>query len=126
MRTQIGTRRSKPAYPADRTVTSSTVHPICAFAVGPRTWIRFQKPVRSALAVNAGLFFCRFQIVNDGSLAVTIGPRQAIAVHTGALGNGMGNPTAQQVSVMFSEYATTILGEVSALWLAGSLVELPV
>jgi len=52
-------------------------------------------------------------------LSVTIGPRQAIAVHTGARGVGVGVPkTAQRVSVVFSENATTAFGEVSAFGLA--------
>ncbi len=58
---------------------------------------------------------CRFSIPFDGSLTVTIGPWQAIAVHTGALGKGLPIPeVATQVSVIFSETATTTLGEVSA------------
>jgi hypothetical protein len=49
-----------------------------------------------------------------GSLSVTIGPRQAIAVHAGAIGVGVTIPEmAQQVSVLFSENATTVDGEVS-------------
>src|SRR6266851_10383333 len=59
---------------------------------------------------------CRFSIPLDGSLTVTIGPWQAIAVHTGALGKGLPTPeVTTQVSVIFSETATTTLGEVSAL-----------
>lgn len=55
-----------------------------------------------------------------GSLSVTVGPRQAIAVHTGAKGNGVSVPdTAQQVSVIFSENATTTFGEVSGFVFAG-------
>jgi hypothetical protein len=53
-------------------------------------------------------------------LSVTIDPRQAIAVHTDAMGVGIPVPkTAQQVSVIFSEDATTTYGEVSGecLWL---------
>ena len=63
--------------------------------------------------------FCRFSVGYGGSLSVTIDPRQAIAVHTGAMGVGMPVPTAQQVSVVFSENATTTYGEVSGegLWL---------
>ena len=57
----------------------------------------------------------RFPIGSDGSLKATIGPRQAIAVHTGALSHGTpGIATlARRVSVLFSESATTSLGEVS-------------
>jgi hypothetical protein len=58
-----------------------------------------------------------------GSLTVTVGPRQAIAVHTGAM--GVGNPvpkTAQQVSVLFSENATTTLGE--NIFVVGSAAQL--
>lgn len=52
-------------------------------------------------------------------MSVSVGPRQAIAVHTGAMGVGVPVPTAQQVSVVFSENATTTYGEVSGecLWL---------
>ena len=60
-------------------------------------------------------FSSRFLIELDGSLTVSVGPRQAIAVHTAALGSG-GTPTAQQVPIMFSENATTTFGEVSARW----------
>ena len=70
---------------------------------------------------------CRFTIGSDGSLVVTVGVRQAIAVHVGALGIGTGAPlTAQQVPVLFYENANTTLGEVRAhsfflkAWLAGS------
>ncbi|KAH9981801.1 glycoside hydrolase [Russula compacta] len=54
-----------------------------------------------------------FSIASDGSLTVTVGPRQAIAVHTGAFSHGTpGIPTlAPRVSVLFSESATTQLGE---------------
>ena len=59
---------------------------------------------------------CRVQIGIFGNLSVTIGPRQAIAVHLGAPGKQspyyrMG---ARHVSVLFYETATTTLGEVSA------------
>ena len=58
---------------------------------------------------------CRFTIGSDGSLVVTVGVRQAIAVHVGALGIGTGAPlTAQQVPVLFYENANTTLGEVRA------------
>ena len=64
--------------------------------------------------------FRRFVIGFGGSLGVTVGPRQAIAVHTGAKGNGVSAPnTAQQVSVVFSENATTTFGEVSGFFFAG-------
>ena len=36
-------------------------------------------------------------------------------MHTGALGDGKNDPTAQQVPVLFSENATTTFGEVSNL-----------
>lgn len=69
--------------------------------------------------------FCRFSVGYGGSLSVTIDPRQAIAVHTGAMGVGMPVPTAQQVSVVFSENATTTYGEVSGegLWLGFAVSE---
>jgi hypothetical protein len=72
-----------------------------------------------ALSYNVCEGFCRFSVGNGGSLSVTIDPRQAIAVHTGAMGIGTPVPMiAQQVSVVFSEYATTTYGEVSGggLW----------
>ncbi|KAH9054684.1 glycoside hydrolase family 13 protein [Lactarius vividus] len=51
-------------------------------------------------------------IGSDGTLAVTIGAHQAIAVHTGALGNGTSVlKTAELVPVLFVEYATTTFGE---------------
>ncbi|KAI9433226.1 glycoside hydrolase [Lactarius indigo] len=53
-----------------------------------------------------------FTINKDGSLVATIGVRQAIAVHVGALGSGTIVPkVAQQVPVMFYENATTIYGD---------------
>jgi hypothetical protein len=53
-----------------------------------------------------------FTIGNDGSLAVTVGSQQAIAVHVGALGSGSSAPSStQQVTVLFYETATTKLGE---------------
>ncbi|KAI0275828.1 glycoside hydrolase [Russula aff. rugulosa BPL654] len=61
-----------------------------------------------------------FSVGNDGSLNVTIDPRQAIAVQTGAMGVGRPVPlTAQQVSVIFSENATTTFGE--NIFVVGSL-----
>jgi len=60
---------------------------------------------------------------HDGKLAVTIGPWQAIAVHTGALGLGLPTPeVATQVSVIFSETATTTLGE--NIFVVGSVPQL--
>jgi hypothetical protein len=54
-----------------------------------------------------------FTIGSNGGLVVTVGPRQAVAVHVGQLGTGTGTPqTVQQVPVMFSETATTTYGEV--------------
>lgn len=52
-------------------------------------------------------------------MAVTVGPRQAIALHTGARARGLSLPTpmqktSQQVSILFSETANTTFGEVSA------------
>jgi hypothetical protein len=72
------------------------------------------------------ILFCRFQIGYDGRLAVTVGPRQAIAVHTGARTRyevETSSPrSVHQVSVLFSVTATTAYGEVSAvLGFCGSL-----
>ena len=69
--------------------------------------------------IRVWVFFCRFSVGYGGSLSVTIAPRQAIAVHTGAMGAGVPVPTPHQVSVLFSENATTTYGEVSGerLWL---------
>ena len=59
---------------------------------------------------------CRFWIGFGGSLTATIGPRQAVAVHIGAMGTGSPTPkAARQVSVMFSEITTTTPGEVSTI-----------
>ncbi|KAN0137509.1 Glycoside hydrolase superfamily [Lactarius tabidus] len=53
-----------------------------------------------------------FTISSDGSLAVTIGVHQAIAVHTGALGSGSSEPkTAELLPVLFNVNATTTFGE---------------
>lgn len=53
-----------------------------------------------------------FTIGSDGSLVVTVGAHQAIAVHTGALGSGASEPkTALLVPVLFSVNATTAFGE---------------
>jgi hypothetical protein len=53
--------------------------------------------------------------MSDGTLLVTIGPYQAIAVHSGARGKESPFPIpARHVSVLFYETATTIPGEVSA------------
>lgn len=61
-------------------------------------------------------YICRFWIGLDGSLTVTIGPRQAVAVHIGAMGIGSPTPkAASPVSVLFSEVATTTSGEVSTI-----------
>jgi hypothetical protein len=66
------------------------------------------------------ILFRRFKIGSDGSLTVTVGPRQAIAVHTGAGARTTGygvetsSPkTVQQVVILFSVNATTTYGEVS-------------
>jgi len=63
-----------------------------------------------------------FSIGVGGSLSVTVGPRQAIAVHTGSMGIGMGSPTAPQVPVLFSENATTTFGE--NVFVVGSVPQL--
>ena len=110
-----GTRHSRQACPRVRTATSSTVRPKRAPAAERRTWK--DTPLLFGQLILLSLFwFRRFQIGLDGSLTVTVGPRQAIAVHTGAMGVGLSTPgPAQQVSVLFSETATTSYGEVSAL-----------
>ncbi|KAI0246821.1 glycoside hydrolase [Lactifluus subvellereus] len=63
-----------------------------------------------------------FSIASDGSLTVSVGPRQAIAVHTGAPSSGACTPTAQQIPIMFSESATTTPGE--NIFVVGSLPQL--
>jgi len=55
-------------------------------------------------------------------LRVIIGPRQAIAVHTGAMGIGTPNPRTGQVSVLFSVKATTAYGE--NIFVLGSALQL--
>jgi hypothetical protein len=61
-------------------------------------------------------FFRRFTIGAGGTLTATIGPRQAIAVYKGAYSTA-GSSVVQQVSVIFSETATTTYGEVSVEFL---------
>jgi hypothetical protein len=109
-----GTQHSRRACPWVRTATSWTVRPKMAPAAERRTW---KEPSLASQPIRLALFwFRRFQIGLNGSLTVTVGPRQAIAVHTGAMGIGLPTPEpAQQVSVLFSETATTSYGEVSAL-----------
>ena len=112
-----GTRHSRRACPWVRTATSWTVRLKRAPAAERRTW----KDASCWLVSRSDLpyfgFVRRFPIGLDGSLTVTVGPRQAIAVHTGAMGVGSPTPEpAQQVSVLFSETATTSYGEVSALY----------
>ncbi|KAF8632286.1 hypothetical protein AX17_004885 [Amanita inopinata Kibby_2008] len=55
--------------------------------------------------------------VSGGSLSVTINPRDAFAIHTGAKGTG-----ASPVAVTFNEGATTTFGE--NIFLVGSIPEL--
>jgi len=64
-----------------------------------------------------------FQIGSDGTLTVTVDPRQAIALHTGAQGLGLSTPEPiQQVTILFSETATTTLGE--NIFVVGSVPQL--
>ncbi|KAI9429333.1 glycoside hydrolase [Lactarius indigo] len=64
-----------------------------------------------------------FTISNDSRLAVTVASRQAIAVHTGALGNGTSiAKTAQQVPVLFHTNVTTTYGE--NVFVVGSVSQL--
>jgi len=64
-----------------------------------------------------------FSVGKGGSLSVTIAPRQAIAMHRGAMGVGLPVPaTAQQVSVIFNEDVTTTFGE--NVFVVGSLPQL--
>jgi len=71
--------------------------------------------------------FRRFQIGYDGRLAVTVGPRQAIAVHTGARTRyeveTSSLKSVEQVSILFSVNATTTYGEVSTVLSFGGLLE---
>ena len=90
--------------------------------------VRRARSKKAKETTNKRYVVSRFTIGSDGSLVVTVGVRQAIAVHVGALGIGTGAPlTAQQVPVLFYENANTTLGEVRAhsffffkAWLAGS------
>lgn len=97
----------------DPTATSSTVSPSSVFVAERRAW-------KTRLLVTADAHrICRVEVVKIGFygvLAVTIGPRQAIAVHAGALGKRSPyyRMAPRHVSVMFYETATTKLGEVSA------------
>jgi len=66
-----------------------------------------------------------FRIAYDGSLTVTVGPRQAIAMHTGARARGLSLPkqkTPQQVTILFSETANTTFGE--NIFVVGSVPQL--
>ncbi|KAH8986767.1 glycoside hydrolase [Lactarius hatsudake] len=64
-----------------------------------------------------------FTIGDDGSLVATVGARQAIAVHVGALGSGTDMPKmAQQVPVLFYENATTTYGD--NIFVLGSVPQL--
>ena len=112
--TASGARRSKQAFPEDRTAISSTARcPTTAGAPAPRMF-RFQF---SCYYLFIFFKFCRsFAIASDGSLAVTVDAHQAIAVHTGALGSGTSEPrTAELVPVLFNVNAMTTFGEVGLL-----------
>jgi len=63
-----------------------------------------------------------FSVGPDESLTVTVPPRQAIALHTGAMGSANPTPSVQQVSVVFSETATTTYGE--NIFVVGSVPQL--
>lgn len=84
---------------------------------------RTLKMLLAAVLGSAHAYFnFRFWIGLQGSLTVTIGPRQAIAVHVGAMGTGSPTPKASgPVSVIFSEIATTTPGEVSTISFVGPL-----
>src|SRR5579863_8058545 len=110
-----GVRHSRRAYPRVCTAMSSRVCPRPAPVADRRTcratsFLSF----RSTHPIYHPCWFRRYQIGSDGKLTVTVSPRQAIALHTGA--QGMGLPIVeqtQQVSILFSETATTTLGQVS-------------
>lgn len=58
----------------------------------------------------------RFWVGFDGSMSVTINPRQAIAIHAGARGVGVPiRKSAEQVSVLFYLTAISTPGEVRFL-----------
>jgi len=63
-----------------------------------------------------------FTVGGDGKVTVAIGPRQAIALHTGALGSTTPLKRASQVSVLFSVDATTTFGE--NVFVVGSVPQL--
>jgi len=63
-----------------------------------------------------------FKVGGDGKVTVAIGPRQAIALHTGALGSETPLKRASQVSVLFSVNATTTYGE--NVFVVGSVPQL--
>ena len=73
-------------------------------------------PPATNLFIN---FDSSFPISTAGLLDVTIGPRQAIAVHTGAMGSGTSTPkTAEFVPVLFNVNASVALtapGEVGPI-----------
>jgi hypothetical protein len=109
------------------TATSSMACPTRLAAVVERCT---RKPplVIFASRLILSILFRRFQIGYVGRLAVTVGPRQAIAVHTGAR-TGYEVETSSlksvgQVSILFSVNATTTYGEVSAVLSFGGLAGL--
>jgi hypothetical protein len=117
--TQIphGARHSRQAYPQGLTATSSTARLVWALVKERRT-----SELLLAVILWSPYCICRFWIGFDGSLTVTIGPRQAVAVHVGAVGIGSPTPkAASQVSVIFAEVATTSPGEVSTISFVGVL-----
>ncbi len=104
-----------PAGSYCNVVDGMSVAGVCTGAAYVENFLPIQRKKR--LTTSPVFFWCSFTISNDSSLAVTVGTRQAIAVHTGALGNGTSTPkTAQQVPVLFHENATTTYGEVGNLW----------
>ncbi|RDB27268.1 Alpha-amylase [Hypsizygus marmoreus] len=63
--------------------------------------------------------------VSGGSFTATVAARNAIAIHTGAMGSGSGggaNPGGGSVAVTFAETATTVFGQ--NIFVIGSIAEL--
>ncbi|KAI0052805.1 carbohydrate-binding module family 20 protein [Auriscalpium vulgare] len=68
-----------------------------------------------------------YTVAVGGTFTATVAARSAIALHTGALGSGSGGSSGGSgssgtVSMLFSEYATTVYGE--NIFLVGSLPQL--
>ncbi len=82
-----GARHSRRACPWGLTATSSTARLVWGLVKERRT----SEMLLAVVLWSAHAYcICRLSIGCDGSLTVTIGPRQAVAVHIGAMGGKPG------------------------------------